>query len=173
MNTLQLIHALKGNVSCATKTVHVGPAESIELFMSQRSPKSGIFNLSPSYDGPGTHWVAVFTTDGYKYEIFDSYGQSVLMYSHHFDKLKKVRYTENLRSIQSFNSSICGEYCIFFLVKRSHGETFCKILSYFGRDKTRNDCVVKVFFYACILEKGSVNDYCKLVQCCRRRCNSR
>jgi hypothetical protein len=78
-----------------------------------------IVNLSDSHDEhgrqlPGTHWVA-FWVEKKKCCYFDSFGVPPPLAVQAFLK-SMVRYPYSNITIQNLNSSVCGWYCIHFLV---------------------------------------------------------
>jgi len=82
------------------------------------TPKEGcyIINLQDSYDGSGTHWVALYLNK--KIAIyFNSFGISIptviLNFVRRFDKNIKIIYS--IDQIQTMKSIFCGYYCIYFL----------------------------------------------------------
>ena len=74
-----------------------------------------IVNLSSSYEGEGTHWVALIVRDKVAY-YEDSFGQlPPLEIIDYCKKRCKVPLWYNDRVIQSIDSSLCGFYCISVL----------------------------------------------------------
>jgi hypothetical protein len=65
---------------------------------------------------PGSHWVAYFHPDAEHAEFFDSYGNK----PDEFNLKVWPSMTCNSTSFQSYDSDVCGQYCIYFLVKRQH-----------------------------------------------------
>jgi hypothetical protein len=78
-----------------------------------------VINLDES-DKPGSHWTVVGPC-----EFFDSYGISPL--SHyiltHLKKRCKKKWWYNNISLQSYNSKVCGHYCIYYILLRCKGVT--------------------------------------------------
>ncbi|GFQ65748.1 uncharacterized protein TNCT_697941 [Trichonephila clavata] len=72
--------------------------------------------------GPGVHWLAFFYENG-KLEFFDSFGRSPHDLSPHIiEYLKKYPNVDILSTpLQTPCSSVCGPYCIFYILKRSLG----------------------------------------------------
>src|SRR5579871_3123709 len=64
---------------------------------------------------PGQHWVAYFHSSPNSNEFFDSYGNHPSTFSlKSYPQLKYNKYC-----FQELESNVCGQYCIFYLYKRS------------------------------------------------------
>jgi len=75
----------------------------------------------------GEHWVAFWIDSSKHCEFFDSYGLSPLIYGFN------VPFTSfNTMTIQSLNSSVCGQFCIYYLYCRSRGLPLAHILNSFS-----------------------------------------
>lgn len=100
-----------------------------------------VANSDPSTE-KGTHWLAFY----YPYsseqcEFFDSYAMNLKSYG--FGECAEVVKSSDV-PLQSLNSSTCGEFCIYYLNKRSLAHTFDSIVNSFSRLNTRtNDLRVK------------------------------
>lgn len=87
-----------------------------------RKPKrneSAIINLD-SVESAGTHWVA-YVKKGNVIKYFDSFGNlrppmEVIRY---FNKNPKTIITYNYERLQHYNSAICGQLCVRFLMKHA------------------------------------------------------
>jgi hypothetical protein len=90
----------------------------------------------------GSHWVAFNFVNG-TYEFFDSYGQSPSEYGFQGELLQwDMKYSKKV--LQGFNSSVCGQYCLLFLLLRSRNYSYHKILSWFSDElsgEQRDHCV--------------------------------
>jgi hypothetical protein len=89
----------------------------LPLVYARHVPYGMIINTEPS-DRNGSHWVAMCrrsTTEPVYY--FDSYGLPPSMYPNIFRVMLFYadQYRFNRRRIQSFNSAVCGQHCIYFL----------------------------------------------------------
>lgn len=90
---------------------------------------------------PGEHWVAYYYRSNSAGDFFDSYSlppdayilPSTLITSH------------NTRQVQSFQSTVCGHYCIFYLIQRCLGRSVPQIMSYFSSNLESNDNYVGSF----------------------------
>lgn len=95
-----------------------------------------VVNLSPS-SHKGTHWVAVYAQNN-RLEYFDSYGFEPST------RLKRwwgknISFVKNPYCLQGPFSSVCGQYCIYFILHRFSGLKMSEILSQFGTDVDFND----------------------------------
>ena len=89
------------------------------------SPCCYVLNSDPS-TSPGSHWVAVYHSTPHSLEFFDSFGFAPADLGFHFDTSFHV--TQNKTQVQSLNSKVCGEYCIYFVYLRSVGISFSDII---------------------------------------------
>jgi len=105
-------------------------------------PDSFILNLDP-HDLPGSHWIAVFINHEKIGEFFDSYGNKPKdeLLSNYLTK-NCQDWEHNEKSLQSPYSSVCGQYCLYFLCHKVRGETMKDILRNFGDDSEENDILV-------------------------------
>lgn len=98
-----------------------------------------VLNLDP-IRLPGSHWVAVYLNPLGINEYFDSYGlkpslQSIL-------KLLGPIYRFNAEQIQSPLTTVCGQYCIFYVWNKSLGIDMESMISIFSNDYPSNDSLV-------------------------------
>jgi hypothetical protein len=108
-------------------------------------PSVIVINTDPSTK-PGQHWVAVYITREGVAEYFDSYGKPVYLSEiKWFLKKNGDAVRSNNQSIQGTLSTVCGQYCIFFLLHRCRGLSMTKIVHLFSNDKTDNDIIVNDF----------------------------
>jgi len=109
-----------------------------------------IINFDNSYSR-GTHWIAL-RIDKRRLEIFDPLGFNsqrwpstphlLLDFLHKFSVNRQI-YTS--REIQPYSSTLCGFYCIFFVVYRSV-HTFSDCTRYFSTTLKKNDNILTNFF---------------------------
>lgn len=123
------------------------PADFIVQFPFQ-GPKLIILNTDESR-GRGLHWVAVYVPFSGPLEFFDPLGESPETYHGYFrDWLVSSgrSYMRNDRRFQDFGTSTCGEFCVYYGVKRLRGETMREIVQSFkARDLHFNEIVVSDF----------------------------
>ena len=137
MNTLQLESVL-------AKDVHVGPMLQ-GVYALDRVPrlKPGCYvvNTAPA-SHPGRHWIALFVRDR-EIEYFDSYGRAPLPVLEQQGKDREWRHNPVL--LQSPLTSVCGQYCIYYLLYRTRGVSLKTILHDFDVDVDSNDQLVYDF----------------------------
>ena len=120
------------------------------------SPSITIVNLD-SCDKPGSHWVAVYVPMNGKTEYFDSYGNKPNeQFLFKLQQLKK-EIVYSLFSVQGL-STVCGQYCLLFLLMRSRGFLFHDIISTFllSEFSTERDLVANFMinhFYENVLNR--------------------
>ena len=85
-------------------------------------PASFVVNTDPS-DKPGEHWVAFHVPKEDVLEFFDSYGQHPSKYGFQDFIRRFSTVIWNAVTIQSPTSNVCGQYCIYFLLKRNSGNS--------------------------------------------------
>lgn len=101
-------------------------------------PSCLVVNFDKSFQ-PGSHWVALYISN-LTTEYFDSYGSQPTHDS--ILKLLKDNYLYNAEKLQNPITTVCGQYCIFFLWKKSCGWSMEKILDVFSDDTFENDFLV-------------------------------
>lgn len=110
-----------------------------------------ICNTDPASE-PGTHWLAFNFIDPLRYEFFDSYGQSlstaysaIIQSSPMLSRATCI--AENTKALQSLNSNLCGQYCLYFLYhrvcRRASYKTICS--RHFSSSPKSNDSLVNTF----------------------------
>lgn len=100
-----------------------------------------------NHDKPGTHWIAVYLTNNGNAIYFDSYGLPPIVHQHHQRVTMNSRnYKWNTKRLQSFNSSVCGQYCVMFLHYMSRGYSLEKFCNLFSNDCKNNDMIVQNFY---------------------------
>ena len=85
----------------------------------ERLPCAFVVNTDKEHQ-PGSHWTAIYMDEHGHGEYFDSYGlpplsKSVLDFLEH---QSKSNWTFNTRQLQGSFTTMCGGYCIFFIMYR-------------------------------------------------------
>ena len=120
-----------------------------EEFMVLPYPKKKVIvNLGDN--GIGTHWVLIYRKPGvgsdYIY-YFDSYGLGMPdAFRSRFDDDYVI---ESMSTIQSYDSLLCGLYCIYFIKEMDKGRKMREILLDFGNRKEElqsNDSLLIKYF---------------------------
>lgn len=148
MDTLQLQHILLSDQLTRRQYGGVLPADRVPDRIPGR-PIGYIVNTDPS-TLPGRHWVAFhFPADSKQPAIFwDSYGRGPNSYNASFtDFLNKnsEQWTYNKRTLQGAYSTVCGQYCVYFLLKMARHVPLSNIVAVFSHDKKHNDFMINQF----------------------------
>ena len=116
----------------------------------QSLPASLIVNFDNSFSS-GTHWIALRISKN-KLEIFDPLGFNVQRWPnipHHLlDFLHKFSLHRNIRisrEIQPLKSTLCGFYCVFFILCRRY-YTFNDCVCVFSNRIKKNDKILLSLF---------------------------
>ena len=137
MNSEQLISILKGDPYVAPIFQGVYPINRLPTI------KNGAYVINTAPDThPGLHWVALLVR-GDSIEYFDSYGGDPSSKLRHWAGAKK--WTTNPIPLQSPLTSVCGQYCVFYLLHRARGIDLPTILMEFNADVDSNDKLVYDF----------------------------
>lgn len=107
------------------------------------SSRDGAYVINTAPDShPGLHWVSVLVK-GDTAEYFDSYGGEP---SNRLRRWAKKRsWMSNPIPLQSPLTSVCGQYCIYYLLHRARGIALNTMLMDFGADVDDNDKLVYDF----------------------------
>ena len=110
-------------------------------------PRAYIANTDNSRE-PGKHWVVFFFENEHYAEFFDSYGNAPEYLAPEFERfLKKnvANYVHNTERLQGDYSTVCGQFCLFFLYQRCRGRDIFDIVRLLGDDAEINDMMVNEF----------------------------
>lgn len=113
-----------------------------------RLPSSSalVVNTDP-HTKSGTHWIAIFLDANGKMEYMDSFGQPPLIPDHiKFIRRNSCCYRYNVQPLQSYGTSVCGQYCLVYLYLRSHGYAMKDFTTLFSEDVNKNDLIVDKIF---------------------------
>lgn len=110
LDTKQIEHLVRG-----TRFFH-GVFALDQLPVVRRFPATLIVNTDPASQA-GEHWVALHLHDGRKADYFDSFGFPPLLpeLQDFMKKYGSARKRYNQRTMQEFESTLCGDYCICFV----------------------------------------------------------
>ena len=125
----------------------VFPADMLPKQKLKNRPCGLIANTDPS-DKPGEHWVAFYIDMDGNVEYFDSYGfKPKLKLFQNFIKVNSdgEGFIWNAVQLQGPFSSVCGQYCLFYLLHRSRNWKMQEISGFFTKDKNHNDFLVNAF----------------------------
>ncbi|GFS54245.1 uncharacterized protein TNCV_2527631 [Trichonephila clavipes] len=105
------------------------PRDFLGVYPSDKIPKvkkkaALVVNTDP-HDEEGSHWLAMYIQDEKTIEFFDSYGFPPSVYEPHISQYVKLfpNVIYNETSLQNLTSNVCGQYCIFYLLKRCKGHS--------------------------------------------------
>lgn len=126
-----------------------------------------IANTSP-HNESGQHWVAFYVVDEKRGEFFDSFAHPPEYYSRKFTNFfqRQSVITEwNHKRLQSDISTVCAQYCVYYLLHRSRVQTLQEIIKPFTKDLLTNDeyvyNVVDNMFPFCFEAFSSAQTCCK------------
>ena len=137
MNSEQLVSILKQDPYTVSIFRGVYPINRLPAI------RNGIYVINTAPDThPGLHWVALFVTDS-SIEYFDSYGGDPPTALYRWGK--KKQWIKNPIPLQSPLTSVCGQYCLYYLLHRSGGIDMMDLLMDFDADVDRNDKLVYDF----------------------------
>lgn len=141
MNTLEIARALSG---VRAATVGVYAADRIPRALTL--PAAIVTNMDPA-SKPGSHWVAFYIGSDGRGIYFDSYGLPPTS-PFHLDRLKRncANFRWNKKKLQSYDSKVCGEYCIMFLRYMCSGSSLSRFCKVFSNDSKHNDLLVAKFY---------------------------
>lgn len=134
MDTLDIIRAMKCNkkLKCF---IGVFACNKLPRHILKK-PACLIINTDPS-NKPGTHWVAIYIPVKGKCEYFDSFGLKPKIRSiYNFIMRQSSSYLCNQIQLQSFISTVCGNYCCEFLLHRCQGKTMRQFIQIFKGNNT-------------------------------------
>jgi hypothetical protein len=149
MNSLQIETALFADKMC--KNIFAGTFSS-DTLPEKEYPGAYIANTDTASQ-PGQHWVAFYCDELNKLEVFDSYGYNPAIYSPFLKNwIGNDFLIQSNCKLQGPDSTVCGQYCMFFVLLRCHGISYQDIISALTRNTTYNDKFVCKF----------INKYCRL-----------
>ena len=155
MNSTEIEQALRSERLCRDEFVGVFSADNIP---SKEYPGAYIVNTDPSGQ-PGQHWVAFYCTEPGQLEAFDSFGQNPGDYSPTIkDWMSDDFIIVSSSILQSDDSTLCGNYCLYFILLRCHGFSYEDILSIFCSDSKLNDLYVCKFINKYFKLKTTIRD---------------
>ena len=119
MNSFEIEKTVARDKCLSKHFVGVFPSDRLPVISTK--PACFIANIDPS-NKPGQHWVSMFFDK--ETEYFDSYG---LEPEGSFATYKPA--VINRYCLQDIGSTVCGEYCIYYLAKRVRGLSLERVVS--------------------------------------------
>lgn len=98
---------------------------------------------------PGRHWVAMYIDDKGRGEFFDSFGMAPQVNKHRdFLDRNSFIWTYNTYELQGYTSTVCGEYCVLYLLHKARGLSLQDFLWHYRNCESAydNDLMTKQYF---------------------------
>lgn len=141
MNSDQLSRGLQFLNKRKNNAYQVGVYAADMIPKKIKRPAAFIVNTD-DFGQPGTHWISFFIPKKGEIEYFDSYGLPPFIPNHKIF-LKRKKWTENNKELQSLTSTVCGHYCLLYLASRMNGFSMHQFVKPFTKDLGNNDLLVK------------------------------
>lgn len=91
--------------------------------VTRNRPVCLVANLSKILS-TGTHWIAIYLHKDGTGEYFDSFGRSpAKVFKDFMNKNARNGWVYNERKLQSLISTVCGGYCIIYLIRRCQNDS--------------------------------------------------
>lgn len=110
----------------------------LDMIPSYNCNKIIIVNFDPSNE-TGSHWVSLYYNN-IRNEYFDSYGYKSL--KKEITKSLGKCYKFNGEQLQSFNSDVCGHFCVFYTIHKCSNFSLESIINHFTENLKLNDEIV-------------------------------
>ncbi len=133
----QLQHIVNCDARTERQFLGVFSADRLPVRMPSRSML--IVNCC-NHNRPGGHWIAMYRGDGDTLEMFDSFGLPPQLYNLHLPRADVLVY--NTKQLQSQDSVVCGQYCLYYVYFKARGYAMSDIVSVFSNDNYNNDIYV-------------------------------
>ena len=140
MNTRQISSMIKSKSVLKNMFGGVFSSDMLPSKPRRNKPCCYIANTAHS-NSEGVHWVCFFFDNDSPPEFFDSYGRPPQEEFKHF---LGPEFLYSDKFVQHPLTSVCGQYCIFYILKRSEGMTMERILALFKSDHMYNDVLVNL-----------------------------
>ena len=147
MNTFQLAQVLMKDPLTKGSLAGVYACDQLSSIEINTYPRSFVVNNDPM-ELLGSHWIAIYFNKQMKREFFDSYRKHPIHYNKYFlDFMNRnaVEWEHNKIQLQSAFSTVCGQYCIYFLYHHCRKSPMSSIVNSFVNDKLHNDQLVYDF----------------------------
>ena len=170
MDGLTLHQVMKHDQHAAPHFQGVFAADTLPTHIYKK-PAYYIINTDPIRKS-GRHWTAMSIDCHGRGEFFDSYGMSPYTPEHRrfLDRhCKSWKY--NHVDLQALDSTVCGQYCVLYLLHKSHGYSLTDFVNmYFSNDCNKNDKIVNEMFHRYMENVKLCDDIIVKTQtCCKRR----
>lgn len=114
--------------------VKVVCADKLPIFMKHSKYRFWVVNTDKC-GGRGLHWVTFYFPETGPAEFFDSLGKPPEYYHNRFKyilTLNAPRYKYACSSLQSETSSVCGHYCVYYVLQRIKKRSMNNIVNDFN-----------------------------------------
>lgn len=151
MYASQIFKCLKSNplTSESFKGVYSADESPLQTVEDKKNKRFYIFNLSDS-DEPGSHWIAIMKNPCPSLNFyFDSYGDPPPPDKPVIKNILNCNYVFNPHQLQSPFSTVCGQWCMFFIAEMCCGVPFSHMIQGFEKFRTflEKDYVVNRFVF--------------------------
>ena len=120
--TQQLDHLAKHDPNLAPFFAGVFASDKLPSHPVRNKRQGYIVNLDKS-DQPGSHWIAIWTTDEDECDVMDSFGMPLEQYGVPWlEKWIETHWTyihSSAKTLQAVDSESCGMFALWFLIYRS------------------------------------------------------
>ena len=138
MNNREISMLMRSNAKTCSVFGGVFAADTLPVKPRDNKPCAYIANTHKHHQ-PGEHWVCFYFPKDSPPEFWDSYGRNP---QDDFKPILGATYLCSEKMIQHPLSSVCGQYCCFYILKRSQGFEMLDIVSAFTDDLLLNDIMV-------------------------------
>ena len=140
MNSLQIEQILRSHHSTRQHFQGCYAADEISKKLTTlKYPYAFVVNTDVSKQ-PGEHWVAVYVCSETLVEYFDSLSEPPNEYIGQFlSKFSTI--VKNEYILQNPFTNVCGQFCIYFIVKRCCGFSFFSIVIFLNKLKNADKFV--------------------------------
>ena len=145
LDSVQIANLVSGNVSLSETFLGVYSLNALPDRLPRNCPITLIVNTDTS-NLAGQHWIAIWISPNKIGEVFDSYGRLPPARVQRWMNIQTRMWTFNRRLVQSYTSTKCGAFCLFYLYHKVHGVSLKNIVSkFFPIFVFLNDYIVQVF----------------------------
>jgi hypothetical protein len=170
MNGYTLESVVKQDSHAAPHFIGVFASDTLPRVIGS-TPALLIVNTDP-ISKPGTHWQAIAINKDGCGEFFCSFG--LPPYIPHIRKFMDrmcTSWRHNTLDLQAIDSTVCGQYCVLFLLFKAHGYSMNDYVRIFSDDCYENDVFVSTMFQRYSKNVHLCDDFVskKSQTCCKRR----
>lgn len=154
MNTYQIQCAINSDNEMKQSILGVYPSD--ELCRLRLKTGMGLIANTDIHQLPGKHWIAFYYNKKNILEVFDSFGRSEKELAVFFKNFMHNfrNFLTNKKRLQGGDTTVCGQYCLFYLMCRVRGLSMQQITDLFSENYQLNDQFVYDFidnrFHCCV-----------------------